>query len=303
MANESPPINATVPPAKLPALDRTLETTLPFTNGAAISSSEERPKLARVAGAIVAPFRRNTPAASRDARAPDPRSANAPPSRRFRKLAFTGLLGMVIVTVVMTIVSFSRPKTREAIPQTLLTKQAPLEEQITTRSLDNLLPLSPVVVSPVVVSPPRYEIKEVSNSLGMKLIYLDPAESSGEPQSRAGLAPIYVGRFEVSRQQFAEFVQDEQYRTIIEQERRTLNGWSEQSGFLSATHFNWQSTGFRYEDNHPVVNVTWQDAEAFCAWLSRKEKNDVPLADHRRVGSCSPRSTGQHGSVAIVSQP
>jgi len=33
----------------------------------------------------------------------------------------------------------------------------------------------------------------------------------------------------------------------------------------------WKSPGFTQEDTHPVVNVSWNDAQAFCAWLTKKE--------------------------------
>ena len=33
----------------------------------------------------------------------------------------------------------------------------------------------------------------------------------------------------------------------------------------------WKNPGFPQDDTHPVVNVSWDDAMAFCAWLSRKE--------------------------------
>ena len=34
---------------------------------------------------------------------------------------------------------------------------------------------------------------------------------------------------------------------------------------------SWKSPGFKQEDTHPVVNVSWNDAQAFCAWLTKKE--------------------------------
>ncbi len=33
----------------------------------------------------------------------------------------------------------------------------------------------------------------------------------------------------------------------------------------------WKSPGFTQADTHPVVNVSWEDANAFCAWLTKKE--------------------------------
>jgi formylglycine-generating enzyme required for sulfatase activity len=35
--------------------------------------------------------------------------------------------------------------------------------------------------------------------------------------------------------------------------------------------FTWRSPGFPQNDEHPVVAVSWNDAVAFCEWLTRKE--------------------------------
>src|SRR5262249_19155359 len=45
--------------------------------------------------------------------------------------------------------------------------------------------------------------------------------------------------------------------------------------FVGQTNFqavNWRNQGFDQTDEHPVVCVSWNDAQAFCEWLSSKEK-------------------------------
>src|SRR6185312_13668631 len=35
--------------------------------------------------------------------------------------------------------------------------------------------------------------------------------------------------------------------------------------------YSWRTVGFEQTDEHPVVNVSWNDADAFCKWLTKKE--------------------------------
>ncbi len=45
--------------------------------------------------------------------------------------------------------------------------------------------------------------------------------------------------------------------------------------FATATHLKseaWQTPGFEQGPDHPVVNVSWREADAFCKWLTEKER-------------------------------
>ena len=49
-------------------------------------------------------------------------------------------------------------------------------------------------------------------------------------------------------------------------------GWDpEKKEFGFNAKYSWRNAGFEQTDEHPVVNVSWNDAVAFCKWLSRKE--------------------------------
>ena len=47
--------------------------------------------------------------------------------------------------------------------------------------------------------------------------------------------------------------------------------------------FNWKNPGIKYEQSplHPVVGASWQDAQAFCAWLTQREQKEGRLATNQ----------------------
>ncbi|HWB58092.1 MAG TPA: SUMF1/EgtB/PvdO family nonheme iron enzyme, partial [Chthoniobacteraceae bacterium] len=44
---------------------------------------------------------------------------------------------------------------------------------------------------------------------------------------------------------------------------------------------SWQNPGYQQAPDHPVVNVSWNDARAFCAWLTQKERAEGKIAKGR----------------------
>ncbi|MFM9965454.1 MAG: SUMF1/EgtB/PvdO family nonheme iron enzyme [Planctomycetaceae bacterium] len=147
----------------------------------------------------------------------------------------------------------------------------------------------------------RVDTKDMRNSVGMDLVLVPAGDfemgstkgdvdkllrdystegfkrefaDNEQPQHRVRISqPFYLGKFEVTKGQFAKFVLDDGYKTDAEKDGEGGYGYdaAEKKFEGRKPKYTWRSTGFAYEDNHPVVNVSWNDAKAFCAWLSRKE--------------------------------
>jgi len=167
---------------------------------------------------------------------------------------------------------------------------------------------------------------EDTNSIGMTLVLIPPGEfmmgsrESAEqmatafdaevekftneyPRHRVTLTkPFYLGIYEVTRGKFAEFVADQNYKTEPERDGEGGLGWNDETGKLGAVRdpkFSWREAGFRQTDQHPVVNVTWNDAVAFCEWLSKKERRSYRLPTEAEWGyACRGGTTSryQHGN-------
>src|SRR5206468_4325846 len=90
--------------------------------------------------------------------------------------------------------------------------------------------------------------------------------------------PFAIGMFEVTVDQFIKFVAAEKYVTQTEKKGGGTGPNPERTMMVRLPEFTWKNTGFgQTRPGQPVCNVTWADAEAFCRWLSRKEKKTYRL--------------------------
>lgn len=89
--------------------------------------------------------------------------------------------------------------------------------------------------------------------------------SSEHPQHVVAIdQPFALGRYLVTRREFASFVRETGYAasrgcTLYVNHR-----------YPSRPGADWQNPGFAQTDDDPVVCITWNDAQAYVAWLNSK---------------------------------
>ena len=82
------------------------------------------------------------------------------------------------------------------------------------------------------------------------------ATADEQPQHRLYLPEFYIGKYPVTNEQYAAFVKTGR--------QGAPEHW--EKGEIPAG-----------KGDHPVVNVSWQDAVAFCRWLSRESGKTIRL--------------------------
>jgi formylglycine-generating enzyme required for sulfatase activity len=112
------------------------------------------------------------------------------------------------------------------------------------------------------------------------------------PQRRVQVGQFAAGKFELTRAQWAAFASATN--------RETLTGcfYTARSGNSMDPIGSWRDTGFSQDDSHPVVCVTWDDAQDYTRWLSQRTGHKYRLLSEAeweyaaRAGSTTPYPWG-----------
>ena len=93
----------------------------------------------------------------------------------------------------------------------------------------------------------------------------DPRATDEGPVHEVHLSAYYIDRYEVTNVQFTVFVEATGYLTTAEQE-----GQIEKEDGISWRHPEGPGSDISTQLDHPVVYVSWYDAQTYCGWSGKR---------------------------------
>jgi rhamnose transport system permease protein len=155
--------------------------------------------------------------------------------------------------------------------------------------------------SPTPTEPPKPVEDMVEIPAGPFTFGNDDTEPNEGPAQTIDLPAYQIDRFEVTNDDFALFVAATDYQTE-----------AERNGAKKTWHDYVEGRG-----NHPVVKVSWNDAQAYCQWLGKRLPTEVewekaargeagnlfPWGNAFDPGKANIKASGIRGTVAVGSFP
>jgi formylglycine-generating enzyme required for sulfatase activity len=112
--------------------------------------------------------------------------------------------------------------------------------------------------------PEMIGISPGSFAMGSPATERDRRDREGPQHQVAIKYPFLAGKYDVTRDEYAAFVAETK-----QPDGASCYGY-DGLGFKDAPGRNWRNPGFAQTGRDPVVCVSWEDAQAYVAWLSKK---------------------------------
>jgi len=157
-------------------------------------------------------------------------------------------------------------------------------------------PPTPALAPTVENKPPEKEMVAIPG--GELMMGNDGGDPDEAPAHAVSVVPFEIDKTEVTNAEFAAFVEATGYKTAVEE-----------SGGGS-----WRDYA-EGRDNHPVVKVSWADADGYCAWAGKRLPTEAeweyaargtdgriyPWGNDWNPDACNGRESGIRSTTAVGS--
>jgi len=138
-----------------------------------------------------------------------------------------------------------------------------------------------------------------------RTLYKNLGLDYSETQHRVRLSDFYMSKYAVTVAEFRKFVKAANYRTDAEKMGSSYVWNDKTNSREEKAGVTWRygvsgSVRPAIEDNHPVLHVSWNDAVAYCEWMTKQSGKTcrLPTEAEReyacRAGTTTPFNTGEN---------